>query len=135
VRSTHFDWKFLCPINKSVSSLIPIRWFDEPHRFGEIIFGQQLNLNRCFFIHGMRVDPGLAFSQAYVESTSALTVCVTGGGADVDNDWEQYKLEARKMLENGDESPPSSARCVSPHLIFMDMVHHHSLHQCRRRAL
>jgi hypothetical protein len=23
----------------------------------------------------------------------------------MDNDWEQYKLEAGKMLENGDESP------------------------------
>ncbi len=54
-------------------SLIPIRWFDEPHRFGEIIFGEQLNLNLCFFIHGMMVDPGLAFSQAYIESTSGLT--------------------------------------------------------------
>jgi hypothetical protein len=32
------------------------------------------------------------------------------------------KLEARKISENGDESPPSSARCVSPHLIFIDMV-------------
>jgi hypothetical protein len=41
-------------------------------------------------------------------------VCVTGSGADVDNDWEQERLEAtvREMLENGDESPPSSARCV-----------------------
>jgi hypothetical protein len=32
-------------------SLIPIRGFDEPHRCGKIIFGQQLNINRCFFIH------------------------------------------------------------------------------------
>jgi len=30
----------------------------------------------------------------------------------VDNVREQKKLEARKMLENGDESPPSSARFV-----------------------
>jgi hypothetical protein len=29
-------------------------------------------------------------------------------GAGVDNVREQRKLEARKMLENGDESPPSS---------------------------
>jgi hypothetical protein len=35
---------------------------------------------------------------------------------------EKKKLEARKMLENGNESPPSSARCVSLHLIFLDMV-------------
>ncbi len=56
---------------KGVPSLIPIRRFDEPHGFGEIIFGQQLNLNLCFFIHGMMVDPGLAFSQAYIENTSA----------------------------------------------------------------
>jgi hypothetical protein len=30
----------------------------------------------------------------------------------VDNAWEQYKLEARKVLENGDESHLSSARGV-----------------------
>jgi len=30
----------------------------------------------------------------------------------VDSAWEQYKLEARKMLENGDESHLSSARFV-----------------------
>ena len=42
----------------------------------------------------------------------SLTVCVTGAGAGVDSVWEQEKLEARKMLENGDESPASSARCV-----------------------
>jgi hypothetical protein len=29
-----------------------------------------------------------------------LMVCVTGGGAGVENVWEQEKLEARKMLEN-----------------------------------
>jgi hypothetical protein len=32
--------------------------------------------------------------------------------AGVDNAWEQEKLEARKMPENGAESPASSARCV-----------------------
>jgi hypothetical protein len=41
------------------------------------------------------------------------TVCVTGAGAGVDSAWEQEKLEARKMLENGDESHLSSARFVS----------------------
>ena len=30
----------------------------------------------------------------------------------MDSAWEQYKLEARKMLENGDESHLSSARGV-----------------------
>ena len=66
-----------------------------------------------------------------------------GSGAGVDNAWEQKKLKAtlREMLENGNDQareksaatiahpcagalglPPSSARCVSPHLIFMDMV-------------
>ena len=83
-----------------------------------------------------RSIPNLTFLRESTHTFSTVsTVSVSGGGAGVDNDWEQYKLEARKMLENGDESPPSSARCVSPHLIFMDMVHHHSLHQCRRRAL
>jgi hypothetical protein len=46
------------------------------------------------------------------------TVCVTGAGAGVDSAWEQEKLEARKMLENGDESHLSSARFVSPLLHF-----------------
>jgi hypothetical protein len=32
----------------------------------------------------------------------------------VDSAWEQEKLEARKMFENGDESHLSSARFVSP---------------------
>ena len=41
-----------------------------------------------------------------------LTVCVSGGGAGWDNAWKQEKPEARKMLENGDESPPSTARFV-----------------------
>ena len=53
---------------------------------------------------------------------SRPTACVTGGGAGVDNTWEQEKHEARKISENGDESPPSSVRFVSPHLIFIDMV-------------
>ena len=41
-----------------------------------------------------------------------LTVCVSGLWAGVDSAWEQKKLEARKMLENAAESPPSTARCV-----------------------
>ena len=48
------------------------------------------------------------------------TVCVTGRWAGVDNAWEQDKLEARKMLENGDESQLSSARFVSLLLIFTE---------------
>ncbi len=40
------------------------------------------------------------------------TVCVTGRWAGLDSAWEQYKLEARNMLENGDESHLSSARGV-----------------------
>ena len=42
-----------------------------------------------------------------------LTVCVSGGGADVDSAWEQKKLAARKMPVNRAESPPSTARFVS----------------------
>ena len=41
---------------------------------------------------------------------SGLTVCVTGRWAGVDSAGEQEKLEARKMLENGDESHLSSGR-------------------------
>jgi len=44
--------------------------------------------------------------------TKHITVCVTGAGAGADSAWEQKKLEARKMLENGIESPASSARFV-----------------------
>jgi hypothetical protein len=40
--------------------------------------------------------------------------------AGVDNTREQGKLEARKMLENGDESLPSSERCVSLFLNLRD---------------
>jgi len=47
-----------------------------------------------------------------------LTACVTGGGAGVDNVREQEKLEARKMLENATESPPSSARFVGARSVF-----------------
>jgi len=42
-----------------------------------------------------------------------LTIGVTGAGAGVDSVREQKKLEARKMLDNGAESPASRARCVS----------------------
>ena len=38
------------------------------------------------------------------------TVCVTGRWAGVNEVWEQEKPEARKMLENGDESHLSSGR-------------------------
>ena len=41
-----------------------------------------------------------------------LTVGVTGAGAGVDSAWEQYKLEARKMLLKRAESHLSGARCV-----------------------
>jgi hypothetical protein len=33
----------------------------------------------------------------------------------MDNAWFQKKLEARKLLENGGESPPSSAPFVGLH--------------------
>ncbi|HMN00885.1 MAG TPA: hypothetical protein PKC99_17920, partial [Anaerolineales bacterium] len=41
-----------------------------------------------------------------------LQVIGTCAGAGVDNAWEQKKLEARKMLVNRAESPPSTARFV-----------------------
>jgi len=44
-------------------------------------------------------------------------VCVTGAGAGVDSAREQEKPEARKMLENGDESHLSSARFVGRSLL------------------
>jgi len=47
-----------------------------------------------------------------LEDFKRLTVCVTCVWAGVDSAWEQEKLEARKMLENAAESPPSAARFV-----------------------
>ena len=44
-----------------------------------------------------------------------LQVIGTGAGAGVDSAWEQYKLEARKMLLNRADSHTSGARCVRPH--------------------
>jgi len=41
-----------------------------------------------------------------------LTVCFSGGGAGRDSLREQEKPEARKTLENGDESHQSTARFV-----------------------
>jgi hypothetical protein len=46
------------------------------------------------------------------EAECLETVCVTARWTDVDNAWEQEKLEARKLLENGDESHLFSARYV-----------------------
>jgi hypothetical protein len=45
-------------------------------------------------------------------SAKRPTACVTGQWAGVESAWQQEKTEARKMLENGDESHVSSARCV-----------------------
>jgi hypothetical protein len=45
-----------------------------------------------------------------VVSRDGPTVCVTGGGAGMDYAREQRKLEARRMLENGDESPAVQCR-------------------------
>jgi hypothetical protein len=44
------------------------------------------------------------------------TARVGCGGWGVDSVWEQKKLEARKMLENGAESHLSAARCVGCHI-------------------
>ena len=41
-----------------------------------------------------------------------LTVGVSGLWVGVDNAWEQEKPEARKMLENREDSHKSTARCV-----------------------
>jgi hypothetical protein len=40
-------------------------------------------------------------------------VCVSDGGAGWDSAWKQEKPEARKMLVEAAESPPSTARFVS----------------------
>ena len=46
------------------------------------------------------------------QRASRLTVCVSGVWAGEENVREQKKLEARKLLENGDESHTSTARFV-----------------------
>ena len=43
---------------------------------------------------------------------SRLTVCVPRGWAGRDKAWEQYKPEARKMLENAARTRQSGARGV-----------------------
>ena len=53
---------------------------------------------------------------------SGLTVGVTGRWAGVDSAWEQEKLDARKMLKNGDESHLSSARFVRRSFVLQDAV-------------
>jgi len=40
----------------------------------------------------------------------------------VDSAWVQYKLEARKMLENAAESPASSARFVGRRNVAQDSL-------------
>ena len=58
------------------------------------------------------------------------TVCVsparslrgTGAGAGVDSAWEQYKLEARKLLENAADSHLSSARGVRRFFDFQQII-------------
>jgi hypothetical protein len=39
--------------------------------------------------------------------------------AGVDSTWEQKDLEARNLLENAAESPPSTARCVRRRIELM----------------
>jgi hypothetical protein len=53
----------------------------------------------------------------YLQEDKRLTVCVTGVWADVDNAWEQEKLEARKMLVNHADSHTSGARFVRRFLL------------------
>jgi hypothetical protein len=60
-------------------------------------------INRNLITEAFLADRYLGFS------VSRPTVGVTGAGAGVNSVWEQKKLEARKILENGDESHLSSA--------------------------
>ena len=53
--------------------------------------------------------------------TQRPTVCVTCVWAGVDNAWEQEKLEARKILENGAESHTSGARFVGTLLTLQNL--------------
>lgn len=54
---------------------------------------------------------------------SRRTVCVTCGWADVDNAWEQGKLEAKKMLVNRVESLASGARFVRRVFAYQTLCH------------
>jgi hypothetical protein len=55
-----------------------------------------------------------------------LTAGVTRWWAGVDNAWEQYKLEARKILLNRAEPHQSAARCVGQP--FRRLNHAYLLH-------
>jgi hypothetical protein len=52
----------------------------------------------------------------------SLTDCVSGGGAGRDSLREAKKLEARKMLENRAESPPSTARFVGTLFVCKTLI-------------
>ena len=65
----------------------------------------------------MRVEiDRLEYESLELHKLVCPTVCVTCVWAGVESVWEQNKLEARKMLENGAESHKSGARCVSPQM-------------------
>jgi len=49
-------------------------------------------------------------------------VCITDGGAGVDMIWELENLEARNMLEDATEFPPSSARFARYALVFFHVI-------------
>jgi hypothetical protein len=57
-------------------------------------------------------------SSPSIRDEGGLTVCVTGRWVGVDSAWEQEKLKARKMLENGGESHLSNARFVGQRVGF-----------------
>jgi len=70
-----------------------------------------------------RCDLRPELTMVYDCDGSRPTVCVTGRWAGVDSAWEQEKLEARKMLKNGDESHLSSARFVGRAWGYQNATH------------
>jgi len=61
------------------------------------------------------------FDRVLAMQGSPLTVCITCVWAGVDKVWEQEKLEARKMLENGADSHTSGA-CFVGRVVVQDTL-------------
>lgn len=59
--------------------------------------------------------PGTSRDSRKVTTCVGITICITCVWAGVDNTWVLRILEARKLPENGAESPASGARFLNPH--------------------
>ena len=64
-------------------------------------------------------DVSVPLSELWARQPNGLRYTPSGfSWAGVDNAWDQYKLEARKMPINRGESQPSAARRVRPNTMM-----------------